>query len=76
MPIYEYQCEKCGNVMEVLVKPGVVDDEQLSCSMCGSSKMKKLLSTSAISMGETSDSAPSCCGIDNPCDNPKRCCGM
>ena len=76
MPIYEYRCNECGNVVEVLVNSGAAPDQQLSCQVCSSSDMEKILSASAISMGGSSESAPSCCGIDSPCADPKRCCGI
>jgi putative FmdB family regulatory protein len=39
MPIYEYQCEKCKEVVEVLQK--VSDDEMTECEKCGG-KLGKL----------------------------------
>lgn len=45
MPIYEYECEKCG-VVEAIQK---FDAEPLEkCPNCGKSKPKKLLSASAF----------------------------
>lgn len=42
MPIYEYQCEQCSEVTEVLQK---FSDAPLSdCPACGQSTLKKLLS--------------------------------
>lgn len=42
MPIYEYRCEQCGNVFEMLQKidaPSVVD-----CRYCKDGKAKRILS--------------------------------
>ena len=45
MPIYEYECENCGNQCEVIQK---FDDEPLSiCSVCGG-HMHKLISHSSF----------------------------
>jgi putative FmdB family regulatory protein len=41
MPIYEYRCEKCGQVNELLI---LGKQEQLSCKQCGSEDLTKLLS--------------------------------
>lgn len=42
MPIYEYQCAKCGHQIEVLQK---VSDEPLSrCMACGEDTLNKLIS--------------------------------
>lgn len=76
MPIYEYRCEKCGSVSEMLV---ISKDEQLSCASCGSGELTKLMSAPNISMGGGGPSfeAPmgGCCGSPNSCDRPGRCCG-
>lgn len=45
MPIYEYQCEKCGAVEEALQK--VSDDPLSNCPHC-SGKLHKLISHSAF----------------------------
>ncbi|HCG73338.1 MAG TPA: FmdB family transcriptional regulator, partial [Nitrospina sp.] len=39
MPIYEYQCEKCKEVVEILQK--VNDDSATECEKCGG-KLDKL----------------------------------
>ena len=41
MPIFEYECENCGNVFEELVMGSGSD---ISCSKCKSKKVKKLIS--------------------------------
>lgn len=45
MPIYEYQCEKCGNLTEVIQK--FSDAPLTTCDKCGG-PVKKLMSTSAF----------------------------
>jgi len=45
MPLYEYQCQECGEKMEVVQR---FDDEPFTiCSSCGG-QLKKLISAPAI----------------------------
>ena len=45
MPIYEYQCQECDTVLEIMQK---TSDEQISnCPTC-KSRMKKLMSLSSF----------------------------
>lgn len=46
MPIYEYECGKCGNVFELIQK--ISDPPANKCPECGSKKVSKLLSGSAF----------------------------
>ena len=46
MPFYEYQCEKCGHVEEVLQK--VSDKPPRKCPECGKLALKKKVSTTAF----------------------------
>lgn len=42
MPIYEYECQSCGHVLDALQK---INDEPLKhCPSCGEPSLKKLLS--------------------------------
>jgi putative FmdB family regulatory protein len=43
MPIYDYQCDACGNTFEELVRLG----ETPNCPACGSSSPRKLMSVPA-----------------------------
>ncbi|NOR14655.1 MAG: zinc ribbon domain-containing protein, partial [Candidatus Aminicenantes bacterium] len=45
MPLYEYKCDKCGSVEEVIQK--VADKPLIKCSKCGG-PLHKLLSSPAI----------------------------
>ena len=42
MPIYEYQCQKCGHLMEIMHKIDAKPDE--NCSECGHEQLKRLVS--------------------------------
>ncbi len=54
MPIYEYQCKKCGHVTEILEMSG--DKDKHTCTKCGSEQMGKILSSFGISSEESSSS--------------------
>lgn len=56
MPIYEYECECCGQCFEQLVFAG--DENEVNCPQCGKSKLRKLVS----SAGFFSDSSSGKCG--------------
>ncbi len=46
MPIYEYQCQKCGNELEALQK---ISDEPLKdCPECSAPELKKKVSAAAF----------------------------
>ncbi|MBT8341347.1 MAG: zinc ribbon domain-containing protein [Desulfatitalea sp.] len=50
MPIYEYQCDQCGNIQEILQK---INEEPLTgCTHC-SGKLHKLISQSAFHLKGT-----------------------
>jgi putative FmdB family regulatory protein len=42
MPIYEYECQSCGHVLDALQK--ISDDPLKHCPDCGEPSLKKLLS--------------------------------
>ncbi len=48
MPIYEYLCESCGRVTEVMQK--VSDRPPRSCPECGGRRLAKLVSRSAFQL--------------------------
>jgi putative FmdB family regulatory protein len=78
MPIYEYQCRECGTTSEYLI--GITGSESISCKLCGSSAVEKVLSASAV-LTKMPRRAPgkTCCGADERCATPpsgtgKSCC--
>ena len=50
MPLYDFECRKCGHEFEVLVRPGSAAPV---CSACGSDDLEKLLSGFAVSSETT-----------------------
>ncbi|MCK4835242.1 MAG: zinc ribbon domain-containing protein [Candidatus Aminicenantes bacterium] len=69
MPIYDYKCQKCGQVTEIFQK--TMTQKTVSCARCGSTNMEKLLSApAAILNGRIPSGGTTCCGRDERCDAP------
>jgi putative FmdB family regulatory protein len=67
MPIYEYRCRDCETTFEALVR----GSEVVTCPHCGSSALRKLLSSPFVASGRTSRSAGhTCCGREERCSAP------
>ena len=74
MPIYEYQCGKCGHVTEAL-RPMAEADGPMACEKCGSAKTKRRQSEFAA--GASKSGAPSIpMGGCGRCGDPNGPCGM
>lgn len=68
MPIYEYRCNQCSKVSEILVGVGS-DDEAFTCKHCGSNDLEKILSVSSFTFsGSTRAPGTTCCGREERCD--------
>ena len=51
MPIYEYQCEKCGHHFDIIQK---ISDEKLTvCPKCNQKKLKKLVTAAGFKLKGT-----------------------
>ncbi|HID98417.1 MAG TPA: zinc ribbon domain-containing protein [Thermodesulfobacteriaceae bacterium] len=81
MPIYEYLCEDCRAVNEVLVFTSMRD---IKCPACGSERLTKLMSATSSSTGSSASRLPGhgdtgCCGSRpgeaSNCAGPGSCCG-
>ncbi|MBA6413194.1 zinc ribbon domain-containing protein [Parahaliea sp. F7430] len=46
MPIYEYQCQACGEMLEALQK--ISDAPLVDCKACGKPELKKKVSAAAF----------------------------
>ncbi len=46
MPIYEYKCENCGIIFEVIQK--ITDKKLTKCKSCKSGKLQRLVSSSGF----------------------------
>jgi putative FmdB family regulatory protein len=75
MPIYEYQCNKCGQVSEVLT---LGKDDSPACSGCGSDNLTKLMSAHNTISSSPSFAAPDCssCSSHEGCGAPGSCGAM
>ena len=58
MPIFEYECSKCGHVTSFLEKPNARRPH--TCEKCGSNDTEKVFSTFAAKSGTSSCSSSSC----------------
>ncbi|MGI9473352.1 MAG: FmdB family zinc ribbon protein [Rubripirellula sp.] len=70
MPIYEYECKSCDDVVEVLVR---TQSEPAECPSCGDTKIERVLSVPAAPSVKGGASLP-VAGSGESCDAPK-CCG-
>ena len=57
MPIYEYECAKCGARTEQLIRNPA--DVPKKCPTCGSGKLSKALSSFSVSMAAAPKHEPS-----------------
>ncbi|MBW2444137.1 MAG: zinc ribbon domain-containing protein [Deltaproteobacteria bacterium] len=80
MPLYDYHCEACGKVTEILVSGS---SGPPNCSYCGSSNVNKLMSAHSSLSGAPSTGLPGagdtgCCGSrphQADCQGTGSCCG-
>jgi putative FmdB family regulatory protein len=69
MPIYEYQCKRCGTVSEFLT--GIEKEVAMSCKTCGSPEVERLISApSFLSKAVKQDPGRTCCGRSERCEMP------
>jgi putative FmdB family regulatory protein len=79
MPLFDYYCETCTKVSEVLVHDSSIAPQ---CSHCGSFDLKKLISAHSSLSGSPSYRLPGagdtgCCGSQPhqaECQGPGTCC--
>ena len=80
MPLYDYHCEECGNISELLIN---VTSDLPQCAICGSTNLKKLISAHSSLSGAQQARLPGlgdteCCGTQPHqanCEGPGSCCG-
>jgi putative FmdB family regulatory protein len=74
MPIYEYRCSQCGERFDRLVRTAA-ESRAVACPECSSTSIEKIPSAFALGKARASaDKDASCCGLAEPCADPKRCC--
>jgi len=80
MPLFDYRCEDCGKVNEILMHAA---SKTPNCSYCGSPKVKKPISAHSSLSGAPSIRMPGagdtgCCGFQvhhSDCQGSGSCCG-
>jgi putative FmdB family regulatory protein len=54
MPIYEFRCEKCGELTELMFTSSE-DTQEIRCRHCGAEEMSRVLSTTHYAMGRAAN---------------------
>jgi putative FmdB family regulatory protein len=72
MPIYEYQCRKCGEKFEKLVR-SMTDSTPVACAKCGSQETARALSLFAVGAEGAGKSAPAGAPMCGRCGGPGPC---
>lgn len=69
MPIYEYKCRNCGDVIEIFQKTS--SPRTINCQHCGSDNMEKMVSIPGfVKAASSSVKGRTCCGRTERCDTP------
>ena len=77
MPIYDYECKKCGHRFEYLHKASA--DAAPACPECGAEDAAKMPTSFAVSKSPSFGGGQTCCGASDPsdvgsCAGPGSCC--
>ena len=75
MPVYEYDCEKCGKKTEAL-RPMRDADAKIACSHCGSTKVKRAQSLVAVGASTGGKESAMPMGGCGRCGDPNGSCGL
>jgi putative FmdB family regulatory protein len=70
MPIYEYKCDDCGSVSDILIK-NRAHVSPITCPTCQSGKMSKLISVpgTMVSKGGADFAPPPACPNQGCCNS-------
>ncbi|HEX75706.1 MAG TPA: zinc ribbon domain-containing protein [Dehalococcoidia bacterium] len=68
MPVYDYKCQQCEKVSEILVRSS--DSKAIRCPSCGSGQLERLVSASYLVRTETRAPGTTCCGRTERCETP------
>jgi putative FmdB family regulatory protein len=71
MPLYEFECKSCDNLVEVLVRS---QDDVAECPTCGETELQRVLSVPASPSVKSGKSSLPVAGAGESCGAP-RCCG-
>jgi putative FmdB family regulatory protein len=56
MPMFDYQCKKCGRIDEYIVKAG--DAQGLECKNCGCKRLTKLMGAPNVTVANPNRKEP------------------
>jgi putative FmdB family regulatory protein len=68
MPIFEYECARCGETFEHIAMSGDPAPESSPC--CGSPIRRKLSAPAAFRNRVQRPAGKTCCGRDERCETP------
>jgi putative FmdB family regulatory protein len=68
MPIYDFRCQDCGRVSELLLRGE--EGQTARCSGCGSENLERLVSAPHMIRREAVSPGSTCCGRAERCDKP------
>ena len=70
MPIYEYRCNQCGEISEILITTSF-ENENPRCTNCGSNDLNKVMSVSSFTFSDSGRvPGTTCCGREVRCETP------
>ncbi len=79
MPIYDYKCPDCGNIVEVLIRTS--DSSPPACPSCRGEHLVKQPSAGYVARFRVAPHRTSCCGREEGCEGagsgcsePGNCC--
>lgn len=65
MPIFEFKCLKCNEILELLIMKDS-DMHELKCKACGAADLERVMSTVSFAMGEAgSAGSQSCASVES-----------
>lgn len=77
MPIYEYRCQACGHMVELLQKMNSQSAGE-PCPACGGTDLRKVISAHQVGKSQVSSRMPACSSTGNCVPSGGCCsgCGM
>lgn len=60
MPVYEYQCEECGESFELFVR-SISSEKNAECPKCGSRQVRRALSLFGVGGSSSSRASQAAC---------------
>jgi putative FmdB family regulatory protein len=82
MPTYQYRCLKCGHQFEQ--EQAITEEPLKRCPQCRG-KIERVITggegflfkggSPTPTFARENANGSACCGLSDPCSDPKRCCG-